>query len=116
MSNPNQENNKPDNIYGYGLIVSPLEVRGRRVYAELVPATPYLQLKPRGQSWRYYRPFGRSWKQPHIRWWFEVFGDDEFGQSCHYIEHDGGATTLRQAISKATDAVIRVGDELEDSK
>lgn len=101
-------------ISAWGVVVSPGQVKGRNCYAELVPATPYIIPKPKGQKWRYYRVFGRSWKEPHIRWWFEVFGDDKHGQSCHYTEHDGGALTFRGAVAKAMEAVSRVAEEIEN--
>lgn len=100
---------------GYGMIVCPLPTNDGKqiVFAEVVPATPL----------RLNRKHSRSWKEPHIRWWFEIHstGDKslEFPDNigAHWHEHDGGATTLMGAVHKAMDAVERVidiiGDEAE---
>lgn len=116
---------------------------GETIYAELMPATPLL-------VWRGFQPkhstiqildqpehtitrnliqrfwpwtTGRTWKEAHIRWWFEVLSDSSpktqenpYGMGQHHYQHDGGAMTLRQAIWKAHNAVAKAVEEADGDK
>lgn len=107
----------------YGLMVSPMATsRGTVVYAEIEPA-PRLLRWIGFHQWsglRKYIPFhnGRSLREPHIRWWFEIHETAEFGEECgtHWWEHDGGAITLRQVIRKANQAVSEVVETIRKEK
>ena len=102
-------------IHHYGLAVDPEPTNyGTTIFAELVPATPLITWQGFSRpSWRKYWPLGigRSWREPHIRWWYEIHetGDttkkfpDNIG--THWYKHDGGATTLRGALWRAGEAV-----------
>jgi hypothetical protein len=116
---------------------------GEIIYADLTPATPLL-------VWRGFQPkhtkvkildlpervitrnliqrfwpwaTGRTWKEAHIRWWFEVHSDfapktedNPFGVGQHHWQYDGGAMTLRQAIWKAHDAVAKAVEEVDEQE
>lgn len=94
-----------------------ISINGEMFYAEIEPATPlirYVGFKRSG--WRYIWPFatGRTWKEPHIRWWYEVFSDHG-----HHIDFDGGGSTLRQTIWKAsvaTEAAVMAKEAREVGK
>lgn len=92
-------------IFTDGLLVgAEMTSEGRIVYAEIVPATSLLR--------------GRSWKQPHIRWWFEIHEKgkpDENGVTgVHWYQNDGGAVTFRSCVNRALDQIQKVVDKIEE--
>lgn len=99
-------------IIHWGLCVNPEPTMlGEIVYAEVIPSPPLFGKRDGRSFWSWIRG-GRSWKEPHIRWWYEVHSvnspkteDNPTGMGYHYIELDGGAMTLRQAMYKASRAV-----------
>lgn len=85
---------------------------GTRFWAEIMPATPLLIIpKPKGQAIKYWLKAGRSWREPHIRWWVEVMSDLDGG--THHINQDTGATTFRGALWQAQNAVDAAIEEHE---
>lgn len=102
----------------YGIMVNPRVTDDGKttMYAELYPAPRLIYWHGFGQyrkGWRNYWPLaiGRSWSEPHIRWWYEIIEsedptkDEIEGASKHWANHDGGAVTLRQALTKASNSV-----------
>lgn len=94
-------------ISAYGLVVTPTPtIHGTIIFAELTPSAPLLCVAHFDHGWHKWLPLttGRAPWQAHIRWWYEIIEDGpEF--STHMWQHDGGAMTLRQAITKASRAV-----------
>lgn len=96
----------------YGLMVDPTPTGcGTTVFAEVVPASSLVRWAGFGRTgWRACWPLatGRSWRQPHIRWWYEIHEQLSDGMGVHHYRSDGGGITLRQTMRKAGDAVQNV--------
>jgi hypothetical protein len=95
----------------FGLIVGQHPYKGHVLYAEIVPAPPLLfWVGFSRKGWRRFVPFatGRTWKEPHIRWWYEIHSTN---YSYEYqAGGSGGATTLGGCISRADDAINGLED------
>jgi hypothetical protein len=87
-------------IYCNGLIVSPMPYEKGVIYAELMPATPWIVRKYRFP----FIGFGRTY--PWQRWWFEIHSD-----KTHHYEYDGWGLSLRRAIWNAGDAVMEASED-----
>lgn len=97
----------------YGMVVgvrNAMTKDGELMFAEIMPATPLNLIHPAR---------GRSWKEPHIRWWFEVcYLPKRIDKNLktrvwvHHSELDGGAMTFKKCVEKAMDALSQIEDEL----
>jgi hypothetical protein len=90
----------------FGLISGRRPSRGHVLYAEITPASPLLYwVGFTRRGWRRFVPFanGRSWLEPHIRWWYEIHST-----YLSYPYEDGGsggAFSLAGCLNKAEDAL-----------
>lgn len=90
----------------FGIKVNPMPtLHESTMFAEIFPAAslklPRIYRDSRGK-FRITRR-GRKWTRFSHRWWFEIHEEENSDGTCtHWYKNDGGAMTLRGAVSKAT--------------
>lgn len=108
---------KPLPAVHWGLMVDPMPTdRNTTVFAEVVPSAPLIYWAGFSRSgWRRYWPLrtGRTFKEAHIRWWYEIHEIDPDDYGTHWYQNDGGAATLRHTITQATRSVTAVLTEID---